>query len=95
MWLESARASMEDCYYLDNVRYSNGFNEGGEAYRCTMEQLTQMETFRKFDFDQVWQPDPGAYGLPVLRGNALRGYGENTTQFAGGEGVFTHPTASR
>ena len=86
-------ADVIDCYYLNELSHHLGYgmNSDNTAYRCSMEELALQDTYRTFDFDEVWQMDEGSFGLPVLQGNALKGYSSSTQDFAGGSGVYYDP----
>lgn len=86
-------ADVIDCYYLNELSHHLGYgmNSDNTAYRCSMEELALQDTYRTFDFEEVWQMDEGSFGLPVLQGNVLKGYSSSTQDFAGGSGVYYDP----
>ena len=65
-------------------------NSDNTAYCRSMEELGLQGTYRTFDFEEVWQMDEGAFGLPVLQGNPMQGF-SGEPAFAGGSGVYYDP----
>ena len=65
-------------------------NSDNTVYCRSMEERGLQGTYRTFDFEEVWQMEEGAFGLPVLQGNPMQGF-SGEPAFAGGSGVYYDP----
>lgn len=82
----------ENCYSLDTSEAYNEESKYGNI--CTIGQMIKKETYKGFDFENVWELDEsGEYKFPVLKGvnNYVAAPVENTIDFAGGYGTKSKP----
>jgi len=69
--LGDAGEAIDNCYYIDTCPAAAG-NGNGSAYRKTLEELKQPETYSGFDFDGVWtmeRREDTKYSFPQLADN--------------------------
>ena len=89
---DSYDCKVENCYSLDTRETYNVESKYGKI--CTIGQMIKKETYKGFDFENVWELDEsGEYKFPVLKGvkNYAAARTENATDFAGGYGTKSKP----
>ncbi len=83
------------CYYLDNILEGYGYGSTDGTFKCTEEELRLQQTFVGFDFDSVWTMDGNeVYPYPELQAAEhiiIEEKEENTSEFAGGTGLYDNP----
>lgn len=84
----SGGADGSNCYYLDNVTSGVGYISRADlTIRLSSSQMTQKESFEKFDFATTWEYDTSNnYHYPILKDKI-----DYSSFFAGGDGTEANP----
>jgi uncharacterized repeat protein (TIGR02543 family) len=77
----AAEEAVDNCYYIDTCEQAVG-NGNGSAYKKTINELKQRETYDDFDFTDTWtmeSRDETNYAFPQLKDNMFNAQERNLT----------------